>query len=93
MGSWPPPSRPTPRTLMALPPWIEEAAADVGVGVADGVLELLQRDAVALEPLGVGVDLVALDVPPKLVTSMMRGTRRNSRSSTQSCSALRSLRV
>ena len=42
-------------------PLAEVVAADVGVAVGDGVLELCQRDAVLLEPVGVGVDLVALD--------------------------------
>jgi hypothetical protein len=36
-------------------------AAHVGVGVGQGGLDLLQRDAELLHPVGVGVDLVALD--------------------------------
>ena len=40
-------------------------AAHVGVALGDGLLHLLQRDPVTLEPVGIGADLVTLAGPPE----------------------------
>ena len=60
-GSSPPPKRPTLRTLRTMCALDHQVAADVGVAVGQGGLQLGQGDAVALQPVGIGVDLVALD--------------------------------
>ena len=73
--------------------WLMLPPPDALVAVAKGRLYLRQRDAVTAQAVRVRLDFVALTVPPLLLTSTMRGTRRNSRSSTQSCIAFRSLSV
>ena len=60
IGSRPRPIRPRPRTTAADLALHQVIAADVGVAVGDGVLQLLERDAVALQAVGIGLDLVAL---------------------------------
>ncbi len=39
----------------------QEVAADVGVAVGQRVLQLCQRDAIALQAFRIGLDLIALD--------------------------------
>ena len=53
-GSWPPPNRPTLRTLQDHVPLDQEVAADVGVAVGQCLLQLLQGDAVARRRSGSG---------------------------------------
>ena len=46
-------------------PLCQDVGADVAIAVGYGGLQLLEGDAVTLEPVGVGTDFVALDGAPK----------------------------
>ena len=73
---------------------VDIIAAHRGVAVGEHVLQLGQGDAVAPHAVGVGLHLVAADRSrPNWSRPPPAERVRNSRSSTQSCNALRSLRV
>ena len=74
-------------------PLADVIAANRFVAVGDRFLELGQGDAVAAQAIGIGLNLVAPDRAAEARDSTMRGTVRNSRSSTQSWRALMSLSV
>ena len=61
IGSWPSPISPRKRTTWAVSPCDDVFAARIRVAGRNRVLDLLQRDAVALHAGRVGVDLIALD--------------------------------